>query len=61
LSFLGTYMGTKPELRAAADLFFRGLLTPVVDAVLPLAEAAAAHTRLEARQQFGKIVLVTER
>ena len=60
LSFLGTYMGAKPELRSAADLFFRGLLTPVVDKVLPLAEAAAAHTRLEAREQFGKIVLGIE-
>jgi NADPH:quinone reductase-like Zn-dependent oxidoreductase len=60
LSFVGTYMGAKPELRLAADLFFRGLLTPVVDTVLPLAEAAAAHSRLEAREQFGKIVLVPE-
>jgi NADPH:quinone reductase-like Zn-dependent oxidoreductase len=61
LSFLGTYMGAKPELRVAADLFFRGTLTPVVDMVFPLAEAAAAHRRLEAREQFGKIVLVTDR
>jgi NADPH:quinone reductase-like Zn-dependent oxidoreductase len=61
LSFLGTYMGAKPELQSAADLFFRGVLTPVVDMVLPLAEAAAAHARLEAREQFGKIVLVTDR
>ena len=61
LSFLGTYMGAKPELRAAADLFFRGTLTPVVDTVFPLAEAAAAHRRLEAREQFGKIVLLTDR
>jgi NADPH:quinone reductase-like Zn-dependent oxidoreductase len=60
LSVLGTYMGTKPELRSAADLFFRGLLTPAVDTVLPLAEAAAAHARLEAREQFGKIVLVVD-
>jgi NADPH:quinone reductase-like Zn-dependent oxidoreductase len=29
--------------------------------VFPLAEAAAAHRRLEAREQFGKIVLVTDR
>ena len=30
---------------------------PVVDSVFPLAEARAAHERLEAGEQFGKIVL----
>jgi NADPH:quinone reductase-like Zn-dependent oxidoreductase len=29
----------------------------VVDTVLPLAEARAAHERMEAGEQFGKIVL----
>ena len=33
-------------------------LVPVVDSVLPLAEARAAHERLEARAHFGKLVLV---
>jgi NADPH:quinone reductase-like Zn-dependent oxidoreductase len=57
LHLLGSYMGTKAELRAAATLFFEGKLVPVVDAVMPLAEAPAAQRRLEDRQQFGKIVL----
>lgn len=57
LSFLGSYMGTKAELREAATHFFAGRLTPVIDVVMPLAEAAAAQMRLEARAQFGKIVL----
>ena len=35
-----------------------GALRPVVDSVLPLADAARAHVRLEAREQFGKVVLV---
>jgi NADPH:quinone reductase-like Zn-dependent oxidoreductase len=30
---------------------------PVVDGVFPLAETAAAHARLEAGEQLGKIVL----
>ena len=58
LSLLGSYMGRKSELAQAAPLFFEGKLRPVVDEVLPLADAQAAHERLEARQQFGKIVLV---
>jgi NADPH:quinone reductase-like Zn-dependent oxidoreductase len=57
LQLLGSYMGTRAELLAAASLFFDGKLRPVVDEVLPLASAADAHRRLEARQQFGKIVL----
>lgn len=38
-------------------LFADGTFQPVIDAVLPLAEARAAHERIEARQAFGKIVL----
>jgi NADPH:quinone reductase-like Zn-dependent oxidoreductase len=61
LSFVGTYMGTRAELRTASELFFNGTFSPVVDEVFPLAGAAAAHERLENREQFGKIVLVTDR
>lgn len=57
LSLLGSYMGGKPELRRAAELFFTGALTPVVDCVLPLRNAREAHERLETGQQFGKIIL----
>lgn len=34
-----------------------GRLKPVVDCIYPLAEAAAAHTRMEAGDHVGKIVL----
>lgn len=57
LTFVGSYMGAKAELLAAADGFFRGWYSPVVDSVLPLASGADAHRRLENGQQFGKIVL----
>jgi NADPH:quinone reductase-like Zn-dependent oxidoreductase len=57
LSFIGSYMGGKPELLRASDLFFAGRFSPVVDRTFPLAQAADAHRHLEASGQFGKIVL----
>jgi putative PIG3 family NAD(P)H quinone oxidoreductase len=38
-----------------------GRLTPVIDSVFPLAEAAKAHARMEAGEHIGKIVLEVER
>jgi NADPH:quinone reductase-like Zn-dependent oxidoreductase len=57
ISLLGSYMGSKGELARLAPFLFSGRLTPIVDRVFPLAAAAAAQTRLEAREQFGKLVL----
>ena len=60
LSLLGSYMGGKPELIRASQLFFRGILGPVVDRTFPLSETAQAHRYLEASSQFGKVVLVLD-
>jgi zinc-binding alcohol dehydrogenase/oxidoreductase len=57
LSILGSTMGTPEDFRGAYDLIAAGKAKPVVDVVLPLAEARAAHERLEAAEQLGKIVL----
>jgi NADPH:quinone reductase-like Zn-dependent oxidoreductase len=57
ISLLGSYMGRKCELIAAARFFFDGRIRPAVDRTYPLASAADAHRRLEERGQFGKIVL----
>jgi NADPH:quinone reductase-like Zn-dependent oxidoreductase len=57
LALLGSYMGTKAELLAAAPHFYSGSLTPAIDEVMPLAEARRAHQRLEDKEHFGKIVL----
>jgi NADPH:quinone reductase-like Zn-dependent oxidoreductase len=35
-----------------------GRLSPLVDRLLPLSEAAAAHRRLAARSNVGKVVLL---
>ena len=57
LTILGSYMGTKGELLRAARFFFAGQLKPVIDRTYQLADAAAAHERMEQSGQFGKIVL----
>ena len=57
LTIFGSTMGSREDFEAAFDLVKSGRAVPVVDAVFPLAEAAAAHERLEAGEQLGKIVL----
>jgi zinc-binding alcohol dehydrogenase/oxidoreductase len=57
-SLLGTTMGGAADLRGLLDLLAAGRLAPpVVDSVHPLADAAAAHRRLESGEAYGKIVL----
>jgi zinc-binding alcohol dehydrogenase/oxidoreductase len=57
LSILGSTMGSPEDFRAVWELIDSGRLRPVVDRVFPLADARAAHERLEAGEQLGKIVL----
>jgi NADPH:quinone reductase-like Zn-dependent oxidoreductase len=54
----GNRMGGKGDLLEALRFFADGRLRPIIDTTYPLAEAARAHERLEAREQFGKVVLV---
>jgi len=58
LSISGCYMGSRKELMDVLRLIESGRLKPVVDSVFPLADAAAAQTKMLNRKQFGKIVLV---
>jgi NADPH2:quinone reductase len=57
LTILGSTMGTKADFEGAYALIADGRARPVVDEVLPLGEIRAAHARLEAGEQLGKIVL----
>jgi zinc-binding alcohol dehydrogenase/oxidoreductase len=57
LSILGSSMGTPEDFRHVYDLVAAGKVRPKVDCVYPLADARAAHERLEAGDQLGKIVL----
>ena len=58
LALLGSWMGRRSDLNDALRHVASGELEPVLDSVLPLADARRAHERLEARQVFGKLVLV---
>ncbi|MBW2522587.1 MAG: zinc-binding dehydrogenase [Deltaproteobacteria bacterium] len=57
LEILGSTMGRLSDLREALPMMLAGRLRSVVDRVMPLCEARAAHEALEGRQVFGKLVL----
>ncbi len=58
LTLLGSWMGRRADLAAVLRHVASGALRPVVDSILPLAEAARGHARIAARAHFGKVVLV---
>jgi len=60
ISILGSFNGTKQEMRELMRAVNRGELKPVVSEVLPLAQARGAHKKMEDRDLFGKIVLVPD-
>jgi NADPH2:quinone reductase len=57
LTIYGSTMGTKEDFEGAYELVASGRAKPVVDELFPLSEARAAHERMEAGEQLGKIVL----
>jgi NADPH:quinone reductase-like Zn-dependent oxidoreductase len=57
LRILGSTMGTEADFQGAYELVASGRARPVVDSVFPLADARAAHERMESGEHFGKIVL----
>jgi NADPH:quinone reductase-like Zn-dependent oxidoreductase len=57
LSVLGSTMGTKQDFDGVYELVASGKARPVIDQAFPLSEARAAHERMEAGEQLGKIVL----
>ena len=57
LSVLGSTMGTKDDFEGVYELVMSGRVKPIVDEVFALSEARAAHERMEAGDQLGKILL----
>jgi NADPH:quinone reductase-like Zn-dependent oxidoreductase len=60
LSLLGSTMGSLGEVHDLLGHVAAGRLAPVIDSVLPLSRVAEGHRRIEAREAFGKIVVVPE-
>ena len=56
-TILGSFMGGKWELVEALKFIAQRQLKAVIDSEFPLAEAAAAQTKMAGREFFGKILL----
>jgi len=56
MDLLGSTMGNVAEFEAVLKAIDEGM-RPVVDSVYPLSDVQAALTRLDAAEQFGKVVL----
>jgi NADPH:quinone reductase-like Zn-dependent oxidoreductase len=46
------------EMRELLRLYEQGAITPRVDQAFPFTEAAAAHRRIQSRQNVGKVLLI---
>ncbi len=57
LSILGSTMSTRAEFAQVMDLVTSGKIHPALDQTFDLKDAAAAQTRLERGENFGKITL----
>lgn len=58
LKVLGSTMGTKTELQQLLSFLVATGVRPVIDEVIPLAEAARAFEKMATGDVFGKLVLV---
>jgi NADPH2:quinone reductase len=55
---IGAPMGNLSDLTAVMTAIFTGAIEPILHAVLPLERIRDAHRVMEAREHFGKIVLI---
>jgi len=59
-TIMGSTMGNAAEYRDVVGQLGAGQLRPIVDRVLPLAEARAGFERLQRGEQLGKIAIAIE-
>ena len=57
LTVIGSTMGDMREFREVLSLLRSGALSPTIDSVHSSADGAAAFSRLESGEQFGKVVI----
>jgi len=57
LTVVGSTMGSDDDFRLMLATVAAGGMKPVIDSAVPLAEARAAMGRMEAGEQFGKVLL----
>jgi NADPH2:quinone reductase len=55
---IGAPMGNVSDFRAVMTAIFTGAIDPIIHTILPLVEIREAHRLMEAREQFGKVVMV---
>jgi NADPH:quinone reductase-like Zn-dependent oxidoreductase len=56
-NLLGSTMGSHREFLEIVALAERGMLRPVIDSVVPLADGATAFARIAGGQHLGKLVI----
>ncbi len=57
ISIIGSTMGNHQDFREVTDLLWAGKIRPVIDQLMSLSDGVEAYRRMEAGEQFGKIVL----
>jgi D-arabinose 1-dehydrogenase-like Zn-dependent alcohol dehydrogenase len=57
LEIYGSTTGNFAEFQAMVQVFAQGRLNPVIDSVRPMDDTTKALDRLEAGEQFGKLVI----
>ncbi|MCE0765161.1 zinc-binding dehydrogenase [Pseudonocardia kujensis] len=60
ISLIGCHASRRAEIDEFLPLLADGTLTPVIDSVHPLADAAEAQARLDSPERFGKVVLTID-
>lgn len=60
LRLIGTTLGSPREFEQLLAHCATATWRPVIDSQFPLAEAGAAHERLDAPDRFGKVVLIVD-